>query len=447
MRKGIKYIWKLSLLASLMGVGASASAAGFMLQEENAVQTGDFGAGGAAIAEDASTGFYNPAGLVRIEHPQLVLAANYIQFDTSYSGNVKYTDALLPPGHNTVNQQVNDVNGGTGNVVPAFHAAYPINDRLVAGFSVTTPMGLSTNYDTDTFVKYNATETTVKTVDFSPSFGYAITKKFSVGLGLDVERLAATLSNYATVTPALGDEYDTLSESKAYAWGYGYHAGVLYQSSPRTRYGLAYHSQVAFDAVGSSTYTGPLASDSTSDPQSYSDNDAEVKFRQPANTMLSAYHNFGNAWSMMGTVTYTQWSVIQNLNLQNVMMSDPYGHPYETDVNIPQNFRDTWRISVGANYKVDEDWLLRAGLGFDQSPTNNTDRNLRLPDENRYATSIGAHYQITKMVGLDGGWTHEFIQNANINNVEDEDPQYTTVTGTSNDSADVIGLQLTWTFV
>lgn len=445
-----KHIFRLSLLAGLVGVGSTAAAAGFMLQEQNAVQTGDFGAGGAAIAEDASTAFYNPAGLVRIKQPQLVLAANYIQFNTTYSGNVNFQNNALPAGFNTTpNQEVSNENGGTGNVVPAFHAAYPINDRMVAGFSVVTPMGLSTNYETDSYVKYNTTETSMQIMDYSPSFGYAITKKFSVGLGLDFEHLNATLSNYATLIAGnenFGEPYDTLSENKATAWGYGYHAGLLYQMSPRTRFGLAYHSQVAFDATGNSTFTGDLAQDNEANPNVYSTNTTEVKFRQPANTMLSAFHDFGNAWSVMGSVTYTQWGSFNNLNMQNVMVADSSFEPELIDVNIPQNFHNTWRFSTGVNYRIDEDWLLRAGVGYDQSPTNNTDRNLRLPDEDRYATSLGAHYQITKMVGLDGGWTHEFIENAHINNTEVEGTQTTTVNGTSENSADVIGLQVTWSF-
>lgn len=443
------HLGKLSVLATLLMLGSNAFAAGFSLQEQNAVQTGDFGAGGAAIAEDASTAFYNPAGLVLLQEPQLVLAANYVDFATRYTGDVTYTNAEAAhygaPTSST--QAVNNVGGGTGNVIPAFHASYPINNRLVAGFSVVSPLGLSTDYEADNYVKYNAVETTVKTIDLAPSLGFAVNKKFSVGLGLDVERLAATLSNYvgiSPVSPALAS-YDSYSENKAYAWGYGYHAGMLYQFTPQTRVGLAYHSQVAFDATGTSTLTGPLAAAGTD--ETLTSNDAEVKFRQPANTMLSAYHGFNNGWAVMGSVTYTQWDVFNNLNLQNVMAVDSSGNPILTDVNIPQNFHNTWRVSLGTDYRVNEDWLLRAGVGYDQSPTNDTDRNLRLPDGNRYATSLGAHYQVTKMVGLDGGWTHEFIQNASINNTENENPQYTTVNGTSKSSADIVGLQITWKFV
>ena len=40
----------------------------------------------------------------------------------------------------------------------------------------------------------------------------------------------------------------------------------------------------------------------------------------------------------------------------------------------PENFRNTWRVSAGANYRYSDNWTLRGGVAFDQSPVNDTDR-------------------------------------------------------------------------
>ena len=48
--------------------------------------------------------------------------------------------------------------------------------------------------------------------------------------------------------------------------------------------------------------------------------------------------------------------------------------------NIPYNWRNTWRIGAGANYKLNEAWMMKGGIAYDQTPTNNTDRGVRLPD-------------------------------------------------------------------
>ena len=165
--------------------------------------------------------------------------------------------------------------------------------------------------------------------------------------------------------------------------------------------------------------------------------------------MLSAYHDMNNRWAVMGSVVYTQWNIFKQLTLNNVVDSSLDGYDLvkqNIDVNVPQNFHNTWRASVGTNYKLTDKWLVRTGVGFDESPTNNTDRNLRLPDGNRYAIAFGGRYQAKKDLALDAGWTHQFIQTARINNTASQDTQSVYVNGKSYSHADVLGAQLTWNF-
>jgi long-chain fatty acid transport protein len=84
------------------------------------------------------------------------------------------------------------------------------------------------------------------------------------------------------------------------------------------------------------------------------------------------------------------------------------------------------------------------GLGYDQSPVNNTDRNLRLPDDDRIALAIGGHYQATQNVGIDVGWTHLFIKDTNINGTTTAGTSTSNVVAGVKSSADLFGAQLTW---
>jgi long-chain fatty acid transport protein len=434
-----KFTYRLSLL-TLLATAGSAHAAGFMLNEQNAAQTGDFGAGGAAIAEDASTAWFNPAGLVRLDHPQIVTGGNEIVFDTRFSGQVTQND-----GGFTATQNVSNISGGTSGFIPFFHFAYPINPNLVAGFSVVTPFGLATDYTTDTYIRYANTETQLKTIDLTPSIGIKLNNKLSAGFGLDIERLLATFDSYAGINPTVTPGADTLSHNVAASWAPGWHVGLLYQPTNTTRFGLTYHSEINHSATGYSLFTGALAGQSQDDPtnQYYSGN-AYADVTLPASTTFSAYHDMNNRWAVMGSVVYTQWNVFNTLTLNNVVDADANGVRKIVAITVPQGFHNTWRASVGTNYKVDEQWLLRTGIGYDESPTNNTDRNLRLPDGDRYAVAFGAHYQPSKTIGLDGGWTHEFIKPVRINNTSTEDTQTVYVAGKSYSHADVFGLQLTY---
>ncbi len=68
----------------LVGGAGVAQSAGFAIIENSASGMGAAFAGAAAIAEDASTIYFNPAGLMRLEGTQFVGAAHVIAPDASF---------------------------------------------------------------------------------------------------------------------------------------------------------------------------------------------------------------------------------------------------------------------------------------------------------------------------------------------------------------------------
>ncbi|HEV2614431.1 MAG TPA: outer membrane protein transport protein [Gammaproteobacteria bacterium] len=431
---------QLSLAGLFLGFSASSYASGFQLFEANGAGIGDFNAGAAANANDASVAFFNPAALVTMKAPQIQLSAVGVWTDISFSGTDRLTTALPVPPFSSTGTFAGTAQGGAYSTIPSLEAAGPINDELSWGFSVAVPFGLDTNYDTNSFVRYAATQTSVQDIDISPSLGFKVTSKFSLGLGLDADRLHAVFNSAAGV-PALGPFFgtglDSLSGNDATGWGYGWHAGAMYQFTPDTRVGLAYRSKVSYTVTGTSDFVGPLSGGAM-----ISNNNLTVDTTLPATSILSVDHQFNCEWGGEATVMYTQWSVFNNLVLQNVQL--PTG---TTNVGIPQNFRNTWRGALGATFKPFDQWLFRAGVGYDETPTVDNARNARLPDGNRFATSLGVHYQPIKALGVDVGWTHLFIQNGNVSVTQRAGTSSTTVIGTAKSYADLVGVQLTWSFV
>lgn len=425
---------------ALAGLTSQASASGFQLFEGTAVNIGDFGAGSAALAEDASTAFYNPAGLVRIKNPQIVASAIGIHTKNDFTGQSAWSAF---DGGIRANPLSGSANGGGWNLVPAFHYAIPLSDRVVFGFSATAPFGLSTDYAKDSVLRYEATHTSVKTLDLSPSLGIKINDQFSIGAGVDLEQMSATLDSsipnpHYLPSPTPATDYQ--SHNTASDWAVGWHAGVLYQIIPTTRVGLNYASKINHSLKGASYFI-------TDPATSFTSHDLNADVTLPATTTLSIAHDVNSCWTLLGSVVYTQWSEIKNLTLNNVAGFDSDGFPTtKATATLPMNFKDTWRFAVGTNYKLSEQWLVRAGLGYDQTPTNNTDRGARLPDGDRIAVSLGGHYQPIKALGLDAGYTHLFIKNGDINHTTPGIMNTTTVGSTKN-SADLIGLQLTWNIV
>ncbi len=449
MRSHAKKILILLSSSGLIMSSQMVNAAGFQLWEQDGATVGNYHAGRAAEAADASTSFYNPAGLVRIHNQQIVGSIDPVMTNFVYRGSVYVNTSGIASGPQSTVAQ-----GGHFNVVPGLHYAAPLAENLVFGFSVVSPFGLETNYDKKTYAQYASTRTSLTVIDVSPSLGFAINNHLSVGAGFDAEHARGEFDLVAGVPvykEQLNVNNDTTSTNVGNSWGYGYHLGALYQFSEMTRLGISYHSKISQHLRGTSKFEGQLANGTYGGLQESRDLKANTTF--PATTTLSFFHTVNPTWDWMGTVIYTQWSVLNELNLQNTagIVTDETADlapSNNINVNVLENYRNTWNFSVGTNYHVNEAVMLRAGLGYDQTPSRNAERNLQLPDSNRIAVALGTHYQLSKTLGFDVGWTHFFVQNAGIHNLtQSVGAQTTTLDGKVSSEADVFGFQMKWDIV
>lgn len=442
MRYNKKISYFLGTTAALLTLSAtSAMAAGYQLWEQNAGGVGDYHAGGAAEANDATTTYYNPAGLTRIKHTQIVMGSVLIDSDIRYRGNVSL-NTLDDPDSGYI-----DTQGGSYAAIPNVDVAVPITQRLVFGFGMVVPFGSQTRYDASSPIRYAGTDTSIKTVDVGPSLGFQVTDKFSIGAGIAAEYMRGEFDQYAGLDDSSGD---TLSENIGSDWAPAWNVGALYQFTPGTRIGVAYHGRVTHDLTGSSTFTGPLA---TSNPTPGVEavarsNRFSTTLISPASTTLSFYQEITQKFSWDSSVTYTQWGQLNNITLSNVEgFLYPGNDPGYLNVDISQHLRNTWNIAVGGAYQFADQWKWKFGAGFDQSSVNTNYRNIQMPDANRVAIATGLHYTPTQHVGVDLGWTHLFLQQVNIDNTQSIGPtEIVTTNGSVKSSADVFGLQMAYSF-
>jgi len=81
---------------------------------------------------------------------------------------------------------------------------------------------------------------------------------------------------------------------------------------------------------------------------------------------------------------------------------------------VPYNWKDSWRYSVGTNYHYNDQWTIRGGLAYDETPVNDTDRGVRLPDSDRIWLSVGGQYKMSKNLKFDVGFTYILADSAPI---------------------------------
>jgi long-chain fatty acid transport protein len=84
-----------------------------------------------------------------------------------------------------------DATGGTivGNetgAIPAasLFASWSLTDRVRVGIGVTTPFGLSSEYDDDWVGRYNTQFASIQIIDFNPAVAVRVTEWLSLGAGV-----------------------------------------------------------------------------------------------------------------------------------------------------------------------------------------------------------------------------------------------------------------------
>lgn len=459
-------------LSGLFGLSSQAMPSSFQLFEQDGASIGNYHAGYAAIASDASTAWYNPAGITRFKNQQIVVGAVGIMSDFKYQGSVAVTESVpqitskgLIVAPATVTFPGVTAQGGIYTTVPDLHYVTPLTDWLGFGFSVDIPFGLKTNYGRGTPLRFATTLTSITVVDISPSFAAKVFDKSfgkaSLGAGFDIQSASAEFDNVGVIlTPApsvltglpttsIVPGFTATSRNKANGTGYGFHLGALYEISDNTRVGLSYHSQVVHHLTGSSKLAGTAATFINGGP--FSTARAKANITLPPYTALSAYHRVMPQFGLMGSILYTQWNTFKTLTITNVAgavntLTSPFvASSSNITVSIPQNYRNTWNFTVGGDYYPSDKFILRSGIGYDQTPTLNAYCNAQIPDNDRYVIALGAHYQANKAVGIDLGWTHFFFPQARIAPPPQvSGSQSVAISGHATGGADVLGGQIVW---
>lgn len=414
-------------------------ASGFALLENNVTNLGLAFSGTAALAEDASINYYNAAGLSRIEQNQVVLGVNVIQGDFDFTASS--SNVSLLPGTPVPGSQTDDP--GTVVAVPNFHLAARIDDSWVLGFSVGTPFGLKSKYETDGIARYVATYSEVQTLNFSPSLSYQPWRCISIGAGPDAMWIKAKLE------ARIGDgsaPRDGFQKNHAEGWGYGWHAGLLYEWRDTTRVGLNYRSKVNVHAEGPSEILSPFG---LSPAASMILQQVNAVVVLPESWTLSGYHEFTDKIAVTADVAWTNWSRFDVLSLRFTP-----GVATGLDTNTNEQFVDTWRVALGGIYTLNERWLIRAGVAFDETPTQDQTRTARIPDEDRTWLSIGGAYTLNKCWRFDFGYAHLFFKDATI---DESAPSragppiglatQARLAGSYDGSANIVGIQMRYDFV
>lgn len=430
------------------------AAAAFAIIENSARGQGMAFAGGGAIAEDASAAWFNPAGIVRLEN-QLQVSGSYIMpsFKFSDRNSIQETPEvdlpLLP-----ASKQHSD--GGQYAFVPNLYFVNAFNDQVYLGIAVNAPFGLVTEYNDDWVGRYQAVESSLKTLNVNPSIAWKIDSHWSAALGVSVDYIDVRLTNavdFATVCaaevlavcpngalPGQGG-FDGFVSNTGDDLSLGANFGLMW-SSANTRLSFAYRSQIKHRLQGTADFSTPstlgglaalpepLAGDLSA---AFADSNIKADVTLPDSAAFGFYRQLTPQWAVTGDFTWTDWADIQSIKIR-------FDNPL-TPTGVEQfGFDSAWRYALGVEYRPNDRWTFRSGTAFDESPTPNAAlRSSRLPDADRSWMSLGVSYQVDQRYSIDFGYSHLFVRDVSIDRLGATQDR---LTGDYDSSADIVSLQL-----
>ena len=395
------------LVASILS--SMSYGAGFAIIEQSVTGLGRAFAGSAAVAEDASTIFFNPAGLAYLDKAEMAMAIHYIAPESEFND-----DGSTPVGGG------NGGDAGKNAVVPNFYLAYPINDKVVAGIGVGAPFGLVTEYD-DTWVgRYHAVKSDMKTINVNPSISFKASDKLALGFGINAQYIDVELTQMAFLA---GADSKVKMEADDFSWGYN--LGFLYQVTDASRVGLSYRSKISHTLEGDGDIIHPtLGTLGTGNIQG----DIDL----PETASLAIHHQINDQWAVMADASWTRWDRFQELAIE--------GSGTFPSSTKEEKWDNSMRYGLGLDYKHDDKWTFRGGIAYDETPISDQYRTARIPGEDRKWVAIGASYKYSEQFTIDAGYTHIFISDPTIN--EPSGP--VSLTGDYEASVDILSVQVRW---
>ena len=392
----------------------AASASGFQLFEQNASGIGNAYAGSAAVAENASTIYFNPAGMTQLQKLEVSGGVSVVKPSFSFNNKGSSVGGLTGTGDG------GDA-GGWG-FVPNGYASWGVTKDLYVGIGISAPFGLKTEYDDRWVGAAQSRMFEIKTINVNPSVAYRLNEKVSLGFGLNWQKIDATYERLAGINvPSVAKL--TLSDD---AWGWN--AGALFTLSPSTKVGISYRSSIKYKTEGHTNLNGAWL------------NDSKASLTLPDTAILSVTQKLSDRWEMLGDISWTGWSSIPKVDI--LRANGSLAQVLDTD------FKDVWRVALGANYQLNSAWKLKYGIAYDQTPVRGpTTRLVSLPDNDRVWLSFGAQWAPDKAQKIDLGAAYIHVRDSKIRNDQTSViPSRGYVAGEYSGNIWVLGAQYSYAF-
>jgi long-chain fatty acid transport protein len=374
-----------SLVLLILLVATPAFPSGFQVNTQGARAMG-MGLAFAAVADDPSAIFFNPAGLGWQKHFEAEIGSSFV---TKTEGD--FTGENPFPGSNNQEKEHK-----TTFVLPTVYVVMPLTSEINFGLGIFSQYGLGFRWDnaetfSGRFISQNAV---IQTADLNPVFSFQVSPAIAIAVGADYRLSKVQLEkNQPAINPFTNSAVDVahikLNSDLTDNHGWGWNAGILVRPSPQFSIGASWRSRIKVDYEGTAKFeqrpTGNAQFDAivaSQLPQGNHPVTTRIDFPESVN--LGAAVVLPGAFTISGEADWTEWSRFESLN---IIFPDLTGH----DLDRTMNWKDSWAYRIGLEKKF-TNWALRAGYYRDKTPQPVENAGPILADNDRDAYTIGFGY-------------------------------------------------------
>ncbi len=409
-----------------------------------------------ALSGDWSAGFWNPAGMTRVDNWNV--GANF--------STIMPTASLTPASYedHSFNGYADTEVDAVAHTffIPTTGFVHSLDNGFSYGFGVFIPFGLGATWDLFNPVPgYNNEagypeedyESDLKVIDFHFSGAYKVTDKFSVGLGFGVvyndiiirqPSLSKPFEDTA-LKPLVKAPHDYLvTELELVGTGisYSFNGGIIYDVNDKLSLGASfrYYTDADLDGeilatnyytgdpvtlatltalhdagqIDDATYQAAAAAFSGQKMTYIDDSDAKATMPLPMNVGVGIAYRPTPKLLFSFDVDWTQWSSWDTIPLEDITAVDGSTQ----DSELIENWDDTWRYSFGAEYiayeKPNMSVALRGGYYYETAAIPDETIGPSIPDSNdKQEIILGTGLTFGK-IGVNLLYVHIFVNDRNV---------------------------------
>jgi long-chain fatty acid transport protein len=348
----------------------NASAAALYLSQ--LVSPGSLGTAGVAnVVNNVGTdsALTNPAGMTGVQGDSVLgglqLSIPSVRFDSSIA-------------------EAGGSDGGHAafvSAIPGFYVVKPLSEKTRLGFSSTGLLGGGVDYGSDFVGRYQATRAVLSGMGLSPSIGYKINDKVSVGAGVSFIYTIMDM-DVAINQSTFGLPDGAVHINKIDDWGTQGFLGVTWQVTDKALLGFVYRTESEVELEGDLDIDVGIPGSIINLVTSKAD-EIGVDFNYAQAFTMGLSYKLTDRLTMMMDVNFEDWSAFSD-NFMSIQ-----GGALTT--TIERGWEDTWHVGAAIAYRIGDDQFITTGLGYDSSPVSDADRTADLPmdEQVKFGMSYG----------------------------------------------------------